>query len=116
MYLSPMNWAQRSIHLGLIAAYLSPQTAFPGPNACDKKFNSRPVAPTRHNIKSRRWLRKRLATGFELFRGLDGLEDLIVARGGSYSSPANKQSGTMRDWFAPTTKDRVLGFRLVRTK
>jgi serine/threonine-protein kinase len=43
-------------------------------------------------------------------------KDWIVARGGSYSSPANKLSGTMRDWFAPTTKDRVLGFRLVRTK
>ncbi|MEK6336027.1 MAG: SUMF1/EgtB/PvdO family nonheme iron enzyme [Acidobacteriota bacterium] len=40
----------------------------------------------------------------------------IVARGGGYSSPANKVSGTMRDWFAPNYKNPVLGFRLVRTK
>lgn len=40
----------------------------------------------------------------------------VVARGGGYSSPANKVSGTMRDWFAPNYKNPVLGFRLVRTK
>lgn len=41
-------------------------------------------------------------------------KDWIVARGGSYSSPANKVSGTMRDWFAPNYKNPVLGFRLVK--
>jgi len=41
-------------------------------------------------------------------------KDWIVARGGSYSSPANKISGTMRDWFAPNYKNPVLGFRLVK--
>jgi len=40
----------------------------------------------------------------------------IVARGGSYGSPANKLSGTMRDWFAPNYKNPVLGFRLVKTR
>jgi len=39
----------------------------------------------------------------------------IVARGGSYSSQANKVSATMRDWFAPNYKNPVLGFRLVRS-
>jgi eukaryotic-like serine/threonine-protein kinase len=39
----------------------------------------------------------------------------IVARGGSYSSPANKVSATMRDWFAPNYKNAVLGFRLVKS-
>jgi formylglycine-generating enzyme required for sulfatase activity len=39
----------------------------------------------------------------------------IVARGGSYGSPANKVSGTMRDWFAPNYKNPVLGFRLVKS-
>ncbi|MDX6288833.1 MAG: eukaryotic-like serine/threonine-protein kinase [Blastocatellia bacterium] len=38
----------------------------------------------------------------------------IVARGGSYSSQANKVSATMRDWFAPNYKNPVLGFRLVK--
>lgn len=41
-------------------------------------------------------------------------KDWIVARGGSYSSPSNKVSGTMRDWFAPNYKNPVLGFRLVK--
>lgn len=40
--------------------------------------------------------------------------DWIVARGGSYSSEANKVSATMRDWFAPNYKNPVLGFRLVK--
>jgi formylglycine-generating enzyme required for sulfatase activity len=39
----------------------------------------------------------------------------IVARGGSYSSQANKVSSTMRDWFAPNYKNPVLGFRLVKS-
>jgi formylglycine-generating enzyme required for sulfatase activity len=38
----------------------------------------------------------------------------MVARGGSYSSQANRISATMRDWFAPNYKNPVLGFRLVR--
>ena len=38
----------------------------------------------------------------------------MVARGGSYSSQANKISATMRDWFAPNYKNPVLGFRLVK--
>jgi formylglycine-generating enzyme required for sulfatase activity len=42
-------------------------------------------------------------------------KDWIVARGGSYSSPASKVSGTMRDWFAPNYKNPVLGFRLARS-
>jgi len=42
-------------------------------------------------------------------------KDWIVVRGGSYSSPSNKISGTMRDWFAPTYKNPVLGFRLVKS-
>jgi len=42
-------------------------------------------------------------------------KDWIVARGGSYSSQANKVSGTMRDWFAPNYKNPVLGFRLVKS-
>jgi formylglycine-generating enzyme required for sulfatase activity len=42
-------------------------------------------------------------------------KDWIVARGGSYGSPANKLSGTMRDWFAPNYKNPVLGFRLVKS-
>lgn len=41
-------------------------------------------------------------------------KDWIVARGGGYGSPANKVSGTMRDWFAPNYKNPVLGFRLVK--
>ena len=41
-------------------------------------------------------------------------QDWIVARGGSYSSIQNKVSSTMRDWFAPNYKNRVLGFRLVK--
>jgi serine/threonine-protein kinase len=41
-------------------------------------------------------------------------QDWIVARGGSYSSQGNKISGTMRDWFAPNYKNKVLGFRLVK--
>ena len=41
-------------------------------------------------------------------------KDWIVARGGSYSSTANKVSGTMRDWFAPNYKNPALGFRLVK--
>ncbi|MDX6578383.1 MAG: eukaryotic-like serine/threonine-protein kinase [Blastocatellia bacterium] len=39
----------------------------------------------------------------------------IVARGGSYSSQANKVSAAMRDWFAPNYKNPVLGFRLVKS-
>ncbi len=39
----------------------------------------------------------------------------LVARGGSYSSQANKVSATMRDWFAPNYKNPVLGFRLVKS-
>jgi serine/threonine-protein kinase len=46
----------------------------------------------------------------------DVQKEWIVVRGGSYSSPANKVSGTMRDWFAPTYKNPVLGFRLVKSK
>lgn len=42
-------------------------------------------------------------------------QDWIVARGGSYSSQANKVSATMRDWFAPNYKNPVLGFRLVKS-
>jgi formylglycine-generating enzyme required for sulfatase activity len=41
-------------------------------------------------------------------------KDWIVARGGGYSSPANKVTGTARDWFAPNYKNPVLGFRLVK--
>lgn len=44
----------------------------------------------------------------------DVQKDWIVARGGSYSSQANKVSATMRDWFAPNYKNPVLGFRLVK--
>ncbi len=39
----------------------------------------------------------------------------MVARGGSYSSQANRISATMRDWFAPNYKNPVLGFRLVKS-
>src|SRR5258708_3088483 len=39
----------------------------------------------------------------------------IVARGGGYSSSADKVSATKRDWFAPNYKNAVLGFRLVKT-
>lgn len=41
-------------------------------------------------------------------------QDWIVVRGGGYSSPTNKVSGTHRDWFAPNYKNPVLGFRLVK--
>jgi serine/threonine-protein kinase len=41
-------------------------------------------------------------------------QDWIVARGGGYSSPTNKVSGTHRDWFAPNYKNSVLGFRLIK--
>ncbi|MFN2577824.1 MAG: SUMF1/EgtB/PvdO family nonheme iron enzyme [Pyrinomonadaceae bacterium] len=41
-------------------------------------------------------------------------QDWIVVRGGGYSSPTNKVSGTNRDWFAPNYKNAVLGFRLVK--
>ena len=41
-------------------------------------------------------------------------QDWIVARGGGYSSPTNKVSGTHRDWFARNYKNAVLGFRLVK--
>ncbi len=39
----------------------------------------------------------------------------IVARGGGYSSSADKVSATKRDWFAPNYKNAVLGFRLVKS-
>src|SRR6266404_1819263 len=39
----------------------------------------------------------------------------IVARGGGYSSSAEKVSATKRDWFAPNYKNAVLGFRLVKS-
>jgi len=39
----------------------------------------------------------------------------IVARGGGYSSSADKVSATKRDWFAPNYKNPVLGFRLVKS-
>jgi serine/threonine-protein kinase len=39
----------------------------------------------------------------------------IVARGGGYSTPKDKVSGTRRDWFAPNYKNPVLGFRLVKS-
>ena len=32
--------------VGLTVIHLPPQPGFPAPNASDKKFNSRPVAPT----------------------------------------------------------------------
>jgi formylglycine-generating enzyme required for sulfatase activity len=41
-------------------------------------------------------------------------KDWIVARGGSYSSTANKVYSSYRDWFAPNYKNPVLGFRLVK--
>jgi formylglycine-generating enzyme required for sulfatase activity len=41
-------------------------------------------------------------------------QDWVVVRGGGYSSPANKVSGTHRDWFAPNYRNPVLGFRLVK--
>jgi len=41
-------------------------------------------------------------------------KDWVVVRGGSYSSPSNKVSGTMRDWFAPNYKNQLIGFRLVK--
>lgn len=45
----------------------------------------------------------------------DVQKEWIVARGGSYSSQANKISAAMRDWFAPNYKNPVLGFRLVKS-
>jgi formylglycine-generating enzyme required for sulfatase activity len=39
----------------------------------------------------------------------------MVARGGGYSSQADKVSATKRDWFAPNYKNAVLGFRLVKS-
>jgi len=41
-------------------------------------------------------------------------KDWIVARGGGYTTPVHRVSGTARDWFAPDYKNRVLGFRLVK--
>ena len=38
----------------------------------------------------------------------------MVIRGGCYGSQASLVSGTMRDWFAPTYKSPLLGFRLVK--
>lgn len=42
--------------------------------------------------------------------------DWYVVRGGSFASdPKTKPiSGTYRDWFAPSTRESVIGFRLVR--
>jgi eukaryotic-like serine/threonine-protein kinase len=51
-------------------------------------------------------------------RLVPGHEDWIVARGGSYLSKpigARGVTTTLRDWFPATSKDPVLGFRLVRT-
>lgn len=42
-------------------------------------------------------------------------KDWIVARGGSYGTPATKVNATMRDWFPPTSKHKTLGFRLARS-
>lgn len=42
-------------------------------------------------------------------------KDWIVARGGSYGTPATRVNATMRDWFPPTKKHKTLGFRLARS-
>jgi Beta-lactamase len=44
-------------------------TPLPASDPGQKKFNSRLVAPTLCNIKSRRWLQMQLATGLELLSG-----------------------------------------------
>ena len=41
-------------------------------------------------------------------------KEWIVIRGGGYGTPAAKVNGTYRDWFSPTYKNPLLGFRLVR--
>ncbi len=38
----------------------------------------------------------------------------VVIRGGGYGTPAAKVNGTYRDWFSPTYKNPLLGFRLVK--
>jgi formylglycine-generating enzyme required for sulfatase activity len=37
-----------------------------------------------------------------------------IIRGGGYGTPATNVRGTKRDWFPPTYKNPVLGFRLVK--
>jgi formylglycine-generating enzyme required for sulfatase activity len=41
-------------------------------------------------------------------------KDWVVIRGGGYGTPAAKVNGTYRDWFSPTYKNPLLGFRLVK--
>jgi hypothetical protein len=61
---------QPSIWIRFIAIHLPPECIVPTGNTLTEKFNSRLVAPTPCNIKSRRWLRMRPATGFELLLGV----------------------------------------------
>jgi serine/threonine protein kinase/formylglycine-generating enzyme required for sulfatase activity len=44
----------------------------------------------------------------------DVQKDWLVIRGGGYGTPAAKVNGTYRDWFSPTYKNPLLGFRLVK--
>jgi serine/threonine-protein kinase len=44
----------------------------------------------------------------------DVQKDWVVIRGGGYGTPAAKVNGTYRDWFSPTYKNPLLGFRLVK--
>ncbi len=44
----------------------------------------------------------------------DVQKDWVVIRGGGYGTPAVKVNGTYRDWFEPTYKNPLLGFRLVK--
>ena len=46
----------------------------------------------------------------------DQYKGWMVVRGGSYGTPAAKVNGTYRDWFAPTYKNPLLGFRLIKVK
>ena len=44
----------------------------------------------------------------------DVQKDWLVIRGGGYGTPSAKVNGTYRDWFSPTYKNPLLGFRLVK--
>ncbi len=76
-------------------------TGFQAPDTGKKKFNRRTVFPTLCKIKSRRWLRKRLATGFEHYRShknrssvmRDCLEPLIIV-----AKPLTRACGWISPW------------------
>ena len=52
---------------------------FPSPDTGDKEFQLCLVGPTDSQTQIRRWLRKRLATGFELFGSAEQFSAIQVS-------------------------------------